>query len=144
MNKKILFVVAGAIATISMLVLMILDLILVKDVVYNDGWGTSFEVNNDYLCYFIVALAILIYGIYSLLSKKYDTKLQYYAMLTVVSSILCFYPIGTFLKRFFKCLKNDVKFDFVANQYYLFIGLAGIGMLIYSIYCLVKVVKKED
>ncbi len=54
MNKKILFVVAGAIATISMLVLMILDLIFVKDVVYNDGWGTSFEVNNDYLCFFIV------------------------------------------------------------------------------------------
>ncbi len=151
MNKKILFVVAGAIATISMLVLMILDLILVKDVVYNDGWGTSFEVNNDYLCFFIVSLAFLIYGIYSLLSKKYDTKLQYYAMLTVVSSILCFYSIGSFLKSFFKALKKDVKFELInlpnytfSNLAYLFIGLAGIGMLIYSIYCLVKVVKKED
>ena len=84
MTKKILFVVAGAIATLSILILMILDLILVKDVVYNDGWGTNFEMNPDYVAMFIVALAFFIYGLYSLLVNKYDTKLQYYSMLTVV------------------------------------------------------------
>ena len=70
MTKKILFVVGGAIASISILVLMILDLILIKDVVYNDGWGTNFEMNSDYVAMFIVSLAFLIYGIYSLLAKN--------------------------------------------------------------------------
>ena len=144
MTKKILFVVGGAIASISFLVLMILDLILIKDVVYNDGWGTNFEMNSDYVAMFIISLAFLIYGIYSLLAKKYDTKLQYYAMLSVVSSIMCFYPLGTFLKAFFKALKKKEDFDYLAHQQYLFIGLAGIGFLIYSIYNLIKVFKKED
>ena len=43
MTKKILFMVAGAIASVALLVLMILDLILIKNVVQNDGWGTNFE-----------------------------------------------------------------------------------------------------
>ena len=144
MTKKILFMVAGAIASVALLVLMILDLILIKNVVQNDGWGTNFEMNSDYVAMFIVALAFFIYGLYSLLVKKYDTKLQYYAMLSVVSSIMCFYPLGTFLKAFFKALKKNEDFDYVGNQHYLFIGIAGIGMLIYSVYCLVKVIKKED
>ncbi len=144
MTKKILFVVGGAVASISFLVLMILDLVLVKDVVYNDGWGTNFEMNSDYVAMFIVSVAFLVYGIYSLLAKKYDTKLQYYSMLTVVSAIMCFYPLGAFLKAFFKALKKDEDFEFLANQHYLFIGLAGIGFLIYSIYSLIKVLKKED
>ena len=126
MTKKILFVVGGAIASISFLVLMILDLILIKDVVYNDGWGTNFEMNSDYVAMFIISLAFLIYGIYSLLAKKYDTKL------------------GTFLKAFFKALKKEEDFDYLGHQQYLFIGLAGIGFLIYSIYNLIKVFKKED
>ena len=65
-------------------------------------------------------------------------------MLTVVSSIMCFYPLGTFLKAFFKALKENEDFDYLGHQQYLFIGLAGIGFLIYSIYNLVKVFKKED
>lgn len=144
MTKKILFVVGGAIATISIIILLILDLILVKDVVYNDGWGTNFELNSDYVAMLIVAVAFLVYGIYSLLAKKYDTKLQYYSMLTVVASIMCFYPIGAFLKTLLKALKKNKEFDYLANQHYLFIGLAGVGFLIYSIYNLVKVFKKED
>lgn len=97
---------------------------------YQDEWGTDISFDNDSIVMLLCSIAILIYGIYSVIAykKSLSSKNVYYGSFGVVACLISFYPLG----RFFRALAKGSTF--VNCQDYLYISIIGIVMLFYLIF----------
>ncbi|MDE5714849.1 MAG: hypothetical protein K2I42_01830 [Anaeroplasmataceae bacterium] len=107
---------------------------------YNDGYGTDLSFDMDLIVLFICGISILVYGVYSIVAyyKKLSLKTAYYGAFGTVSVLISFYPLGVFFKAM---SKNK---PFLENQEYLYIGILGIGILLYLVFSYIADSNKEE
>lgn len=138
-NKtNLLFLIFAAVTTIVSVLAVILSF-----KVYKDEYGTSVESNEDYIIIALGAMILLIYAIYKFVKNGNTNPLYKDTILIADSALLAFYPLGKFFKNLTKCIAKGKEFVFDSYSFYLFIGIAGLALLVYAIYKFV-VDKKEN
>lgn len=133
--KKINYTKATPIALLcfaSILLIVALVLFVQSFNVYDDGFGTSFSVDEDYLVLFIVSSIVFIYGLLNFLNKgnKESLATTKYLCISVASGLVSLYSFGKFFKQL---AKLGSEFVFQNYQIYLYFGLIGIALALYAI-----------
>lgn len=130
-TANILFVAAMAFAVVVNIVLLALSF-----EVYDDGYGTSYSCNENYIASLIIFIALLVFAVMNFLGNG-NAKVGFGTLL-VVSGTLAFFPLG----KFFKAMsKGEAYTD---NQTMLYIGIVGLLLFAYSAIHLILISKKEN
>lgn len=92
-----------------------------------DGYGTDYSCNYDYIITFIIFLIIFVLGIYELYYSLKNKECKDYSFLatTLVLALGASYTLSVF----FTALSKG-NFDYISNQFYLYIGVAALILLI--------------
>lgn len=137
MKKKI----RGILLTVLSLIGIVFSIIFyVKSIVKIDyGTGIDYSCDYDYVIVFIIFLIIFILGLYELINTLKNKESKDYSFLatTIILALGAAYPLSVFFKAL---SKGD--FDFYKNQFYLYIGIASLILLI-GCYIYYKVKKKK-
>jgi len=130
-NKKVL----GIIITIISSIISVLSIVFISMSfeVYSDEWGTDISIDSDYLVLLLISISLLIAGIYLIYAynKTFNPKVIYSCVFTG-SLLLGLYPLG----RFFRALAKGSSY--LDSQWYLYIGILGLSLLIVVIYKFLK------
>lgn len=118
--KKILLIVVFAVLFITSLVMFIQSVAL-----YDDGYGTDYSANTDFIVVMLVSVIFIAFSIYNLVSKKdkYPAKIL---SLGVSFTLISFYSLGIFFKKLAKAISKGKEFGYIENQVYLYAGIIGL------------------
>jgi len=109
---------------------------------YQDEYGTDISFNEDTVVFMIIGLIVIAFSLIALFkNNKVQKELNITG--TLISAILCFYPLGVFFKALFKAISKGKEFVFADYQNYLFIGVIFLCALVFMVISLVQLYKKE-
>ena len=107
--------------------------------IWDDGFGTDYSFNSDYVVLSLIGLIFLIYAIYNLVTyykNNYNPNVMY-ATFALAASVGTFYPLGVFFKAM---AKGKAYVDY---QDYFYIALASLVFLCFVIFTYLSKTNKK-
>jgi hypothetical protein len=137
MGKKIFKVVSSALLSLILIVLYI-KLFAENKAIYNDGYGTNYEANEELVYFFYASVSFLVCSIIDLISySKYGKENEFSINLAPAMSSL--FLIGYFTKAFFKPLMKKNIF----NEVYFVVFLTILIVTIIAIWNFIEYLIKQ-
>ncbi len=139
MGKKIFKVAGSAILSIILVILYIAYLSQHK-AIYDDGWGTNYEVNEELVYFFYASIAYLICSIVDLVSFIKLGKENEFAI-KLAPALSSMFLIGYLTKAFFKPLMKSAH---VFNQVNLILFITVLLITILTVWNFVEYLIKHN
>lgn len=137
MGKKIFKVASSALLSLILIVLYI-KLFAENKAIYNDGYGTNYEANEELVYFFYASVSFLVCSIIDLISySKYRKENEF--SLKLAPAISSLFLIGYFTKAFFKPLMKKNIF----NEVYFVVFLTILIVTIIAIWNFIEYLIKQ-